>query len=69
MKRILPWVMSVLLALTCVNIPQASAEAAGKNLVVNGSFEEPVAQSVYGPIDWKPSLKGWELSKGPAIEI
>ncbi len=69
MKRILPWVMSVLLALTCINISQPSAQAAGANLVVNGSFEEPVAESAYGPLDWKPSLKGWELSAGPAIEI
>jgi hypothetical protein len=60
--------MSVLLALVCVNISQPSALAAD-NLVVNGSFEEPVAESVYGPLDWKPSLKGWELSEGPAIEI
>ncbi len=57
MKRILAWVMSVLLALACINISQPSAQAAGANLVVNGSFEEPEV------------TKDWKLSQGPNIEV
>ncbi|NET27384.1 DUF642 domain-containing protein [Okeania sp. SIO1I7] len=67
MKRILPWVMSVLLAFTCLNISPSSAAA--DNLVVNGSFEEPVLNGDYGTVDFQPSFKGWDLSKGYLMEI
>ncbi|MEL7036609.1 MAG: DUF642 domain-containing protein [Cyanobacteria bacterium J06592_8] len=64
MKRILPWVMSVLLTFACINISQASALAA-ENLVVNGSFEEPTVES----LEYKRSVPGWQLSAGPAVEF
>ncbi len=65
MKRILPWVMSALLVLTCVSISPASALAAAKNLVVNGSFEEPTVELLGYP----ESVPGWQLSAGPAVEF
>ncbi|GGA34691.1 hypothetical protein CYANOKiyG1_52100 [Okeania sp. KiyG1] len=64
MKRILPWVMSVLLAFTFLNISPSSAIAAD-NIVVNGSFETPEVEFV----DFKRSIEGWDLSDGLAIEI
>ncbi|NET42486.1 DUF642 domain-containing protein [Okeania sp. SIO2B3] len=39
--------------------------AAGTNLVVNGSFEQPVT----GMVDYPPSVPGWQLSGGIAIEF
>ncbi|MGB3508662.1 MAG: DUF642 domain-containing protein [Microcoleaceae cyanobacterium] len=65
MKRMLVWVMSILLALTCVNISPSVAIAAGTNLAVNGSFETPGVNFV----GFEKSIQGWQLSAGPAIEI
>ncbi|MGB3508661.1 MAG: DUF642 domain-containing protein [Microcoleaceae cyanobacterium] len=65
MKRMLVWVMSLLLALTCVNMSPSVAIAAGTNLVVNGSFEKPVT----GILDYPQSVPGWQLSEGIAIEF
>ncbi|GGA16848.1 DUF642 domain-containing protein [Okeania sp. KiyG1] len=66
MKRILAWVMSVLLAFTCVNISPNQALAAETNLVVNGSFETPVVTNFVG---FNRSITGWDLFAGPTIEI
>ncbi|MGB3510520.1 MAG: DUF642 domain-containing protein [Microcoleaceae cyanobacterium] len=65
MKRILAWVMSVLLAFTCLNISPKLAIAAESNLVVNGSFEMPGVNFV----GFEKSIQGWELSAGSVIEI
>lgn len=68
MKRILVWMMSLLMALVSVNVGQPMAIAEGTNLVVNGSFEEPVA----GPPDYTGfyySIPGWHLSRGRDLEI
>ena len=43
-----------------------SAAHAQLNLVVNGSFENPALNSSW---DVFPSIPGWTLSYGPAIEI
>ena len=43
-----------------------SAAHAQVNLVVNGSFEDPALTSSW---DVFPSIPGWTLSYGPAIEI
>jgi hypothetical protein len=43
-----------------------SAAHAQLNLVVNGSFEDPALNSSW---DVFPSIPGWTLSYGPAIEI
>ncbi|GGA34698.1 DUF642 domain-containing protein [Okeania sp. KiyG1] len=64
MKRILPWVMSVLLAFTCLNISPSSAAA--ENLVLNGSFEDPAIDTV---LTYETSFNGWKLSKGFLMEI
>jgi len=68
MKQILVWMMSFLMALVSVNVGQPIAIAQGTNLVVNGSFEEPVA----GPpeyLGFYHSIPGWQLSEGPDWEI
>ncbi|NET44194.1 DUF642 domain-containing protein [Okeania sp. SIO2B3] len=57
MKRILSWMMSVLLVFTFLNISPSSAIAAESNLVVNGSFENPEV------------TKDWKLAQGPSIEV
>lgn len=64
MKHILQWVMSVLLAFSCINISQQSAIAAD-NLLVNGSFEKPAVQLLGYP----ESIPGWQLGAGPAVEF
>jgi hypothetical protein len=65
MKRMVVWVMSALLALTCINFCQPSAIAAQQNLVANGSFEKPTTES----LTYETSIPGWQLSAGSAIEI
>lgn len=49
--------MSTLLAFTCIIVSSPSALAAETNLVLNGSFEEPVTGTV------------WKLAQGPNIEV
>jgi hypothetical protein len=67
MKRMILWVMSVLLALTCFNISQESAIAAGTNLVKNGSFEQPDASNDYLKIE--NPIEGWQSSENIGIEV
>ena len=53
-------------ATAVVAISALSAACAQVNLIVNGSFEEPALSSSW---DVFPSIPGWALSYGPAIEI
>ncbi|MDY7015935.1 MAG: DUF642 domain-containing protein [Cyanobacteriota bacterium] len=73
MKRMVVWVMSALLALTCINLSQPSAIAAGTNLVKNGGFEEPDTTQEYSygipGFLWKNPIPGWQSNKGRDIEI
>ncbi|MDY6782865.1 MAG: DUF642 domain-containing protein [Cyanobacteriota bacterium] len=73
MKQMVVWLMSALLAFTCINLGQPIAIAAGTNLVSNGSFEKPdTTQENSGGISgllWKNPIAGWQSSKGIDIEI
>ncbi|NET45072.1 hypothetical protein [Okeania sp. SIO2B3] len=64
-RRIVVWVMSVLVALTCLNISPSKAIAAETNLVVNGSFEEPVVEYV----SFENPIPGWDISESVAVEM
>ncbi|NET29428.1 DUF642 domain-containing protein [Okeania sp. SIO1I7] len=64
-RRIVVWVMSVLVALTCLNISPSKAIAAETNLVVNGSFEEPVVEYV----SFENPIPGWDISESFAVEM
>lgn len=64
-RRIVVWVMSVLLALTCLNIIPSKAIAAETNLVVNGSFEEPVVEY----LSFENPIPGWKIFKSVAVEM
>ncbi len=65
MKRMLLWVMSLLVSLACINVSPPLAIAAGTDLVVNGSFEEPV----YDYVGFENPIPGWQLSEGSVFEI
>jgi hypothetical protein len=56
------------MAVVALSVLSAARAQLGPNLVVNGSFEDPVVNS---PSGWDvfPSIPGWTLSYGPAIEI
>ncbi|MGB3508251.1 MAG: hypothetical protein WBA93_03235 [Microcoleaceae cyanobacterium] len=64
-RRIVVWVMSALLALTCLNISPSKAIAAETNLVVNGSFEEPVIEYV----SFENPFPGWNISNSIVVEV
>ena len=56
------------MAVVALSVLSAACAQLGPNLVVNGSFEDPVVTS---PIRWDifPSIPGWTLSYGSGIEI
>ena len=55
------------MAVVALSVLSAARAQLGPNLVVNGSFEVPVV--IQGAWDYFPSIPGWTLSYGPAIEI
>jgi hypothetical protein len=52
-----------LLALTLASL----ANIASADIVINGGFEDPVIPT--GTFSYLPSIPGWTLASGPAIEI